>query len=394
MPFVDPGMSVVAGRLALMSSTAHRRLLGERIARHGLVDRSCPSPAAAAARTTALQAQDNLAGRLGVRARAPQVTDADVRSAIEDDRSVVRTWLMRATIHLVDTADLRWLVRLIGPAIARKYRTRWQQLGLSDDVLARCLAALPQLLADGPRTRHEIRAGLGERGIALDHPDPQLHTHVLVHASTTGLICRGPDRGRDATFTLLDDWVGNSPAGPSGDEALAELARRYFTAFSPATAADFTTWCGLASSRAIELIRDELRPVDVDGHAGFTRGEVEPARGLRLLPAFDNYLVGYRDRAAILEPSLHGRVYQGGMIRPVVLLDGGVVGTWALDRAKGHVSVTPFGAFRPALRRQVEAEIADVGRFLERTLTTEVRAPLDRTGQPSSSTRAIGTPGR
>ena len=96
----------------------------------------------------------------------------------------------------------------------------------------------------------------------------------------------------------MDDWVPDAPAGPSGDDALAELARRYFTAYSPATAADFATWSGLAGRRAVELIRDELTPVDIDGAPGFRLGEVEPQRGVRLLPAFDNYLVGYRDRRA------------------------------------------------------------------------------------------------
>jgi hypothetical protein len=360
-----------------MSLSAHRALLGERSARHGLVDRADPSPPTAAARTTALQAQDNLAARLGVRARAAGITDAHVRRAIEQDRTISRTWLMRGTIHLVDTADLRWLVRLIGPAVARKYRTRWRQLGLSDDVLERCVDVLPALLADGPRTRHEIRDGLAERGITLDSPDPYIHTHVIVHASTTGLVCRGPDRGRDNTFVLLDDWLPTAPAGPSGDDALAEIARRYFTAFSPATAADFTTWSGLPSSRAIELIRDELSDAAVDGRSGFRLGEVAPARGLRLLPAFDNYLVGYRDRAAILDPALHERVYQGGMIRPVVLLDGAVVGSWALDRAKGRVTVTPFGRFTRPTMHGVEAEVADVSRFLDRDLTIEVSPPLD-----------------
>jgi hypothetical protein len=327
--------------------------------------------------TTALQAQDGSAARLGVRARAADVTEREVVKAIEDDRSITRTWLMRGTIHLVDTADLRWLVRLIGPAVQRQYRTRWRQIGLTDDVLDRSVAVLPELLADGPLTRHEIRGGLAERGIILDSPDPQAHTHAVVHASTTGLICRGPDRGRYNTFALLASWVPHAPPGPSGDDALAELARRYFAAFSPATAADFTTWSGLPSTTALALIRDELTPADVDGRPGFRLGEVEPHRGLRLLPAFDNYLIGYRDRTAIVAAERYSHVYQGGMIQPVVLLDGRVVGTWALARAKGHVTVTPFTPMTAAVRTGVEAEVADIGRFLDTDLDLTVAPPLD-----------------
>jgi hypothetical protein len=361
-------MSVRFGRLALMVDLSRRALLGERIARHGLGSRRADSPAAATALTTAVQAQDSVAARLGVRVRASDITDADVLQAIDADRTVVRTWLMRGTIHLVEAHDLRWLVRLIGPAVARKFRTRWRQLGLSDVVLERAMAALPDLLADGPRTRHEIRAGLDERGITLDSPDPQAHTHALVYASTIGLVCRGPDRGRHATFVLIDDWLPAAPAGPSGDDAVAELVRRYFAAYSPATSMDFGAWAGLPHARSVALVRDELTPVDVDGRPGFRLGEVAPERGVRLLPAFDNYLIGYKDRAAILEPALHEHVYQGGMIRPTVLIDGQVMGTWALERAKGRVTVKPFGPLTPAVRRAIDAELADLGRFLGREL--------------------------
>lgn len=355
-----------------MTASARRTLLGERIARHGLGARRTDSLVGATALTTAIQAQDPLAARLGVWARGTAVTDAEVVQAIGIQRSIVRTWLMRGTIHLVQADDLRWLVRLIGPAVARKFRTRWRQLGLTDEVLDKSVAALPELLAAGPLTRQQIRAGLAERGITLDSPDPQAHTHALVFASTVGLVCRGPDRGRHATFVLIDDWLPGAAQGPSGDEALAELARRYFAAFAPATAADFTTWSALPSARAIELIRDELDGADVDGRPGYRLGRVAPERGVRLLPAFDNYLVGYRDRAAILEPALQPRVYQGGMIRPTLLVDGQVVGTWRLERAKGRVTVVPFGDLTTRVRRAVDDEIADLARFLGSDLVTVI----------------------
>jgi hypothetical protein len=352
-----------------VTGSGRRNLLRERIARHGFADRPGASPVGATALTTALQAQDNLASRLGIRARAAGITDADVRHAIEVDRTIVRTWLMRGTIHLVDARDLRWLVGVIGPVVARKFRTRWRQLGLTDDVLDRCIELLPELLADGPLNRHEIRAGLAEQGLTLDSPDPQVHTHALVYASTAGLVCRGPDRGRHSTFLLIDDWLPDAPSGPKGDDALAELARRYFAAYSPATAADFAAWSGLPSGPAVDLIRDELQDADVDGRPGFRLGEAEPLRGVRLLPAFDNYLVGYRDRAALLDPALHPHIYHGGIIRPTVLVDGQVVAMWALDRAKGRITVTPFGELDARTRRAVDAEVGDIGRFLGREVT-------------------------
>ncbi len=350
-------------------------LLTERIARQGFARRDCDSVVAAAARTLAVQAQDAPASRLGLRARTPDATEADVTTAIGTSRTVVRTWLMRGTIHLVDTADLRWLVRLIGPSVQRRYRTRWRQLGLTDDVLENCLRALPDILADRPLTRGEIRDALAARGITPGSPDPQAHTHAVLHASVVGLLCRAHDRGRHATFALLDDWVPDAPDGPSGDDALALLARRYFAAFSPATAADFTTWSGLAGKRAIDLIRDELSPTDVDGTAGYRLGEVAPQRGVRLLPAFDNYLIGYRNRRAILAPELQQHVYQGGWIKATVTRDGRVVGTWSLTRSSRTgttLAVEAFETFPAGVRDAVAREADDIGRFLDREVTLQI----------------------
>jgi hypothetical protein len=351
-----------------MVAAASRRLLGERIARHGLGAHRSMSVPAATALTTAIQAQDAPASRLGVRVRAAGVTESEVAHAIEVERSIVRTWLMRGTIHLVAADDLRWMVRLIGPALVRKFRTRWQQLGLTDDVLDLAVAALPEVLGDGPLDRRQIRAQLDARGITLASPDPQAHTHALVYASAIGLVCRGPDRGRQATFALLDDWLPDSALGPDGDDALAELARRYFAAYSPATTADFGAWSRLAAARAVALIRDELTPTDVDGRPGFRLGSIEPERGVRLLPAFDNYLIGYQDRTAILAPQLHGEVYQGGMIRPVILVDGQALGTWSLQRAKSAVRLAPFAPLTADQRRAVDSEVDNIARFLGRDL--------------------------
>ncbi|MDQ2750091.1 MAG: winged helix DNA-binding domain-containing protein, partial [Actinomycetota bacterium] len=283
-----------------MRVTQAADVLGERISRHGFADRPASTVAQAARLTTAVQAQDPQAARLGVRSRAGGVTEADVFHAMDVEHSVVRASLMRATIHLVDADDVTWLTALTGPAIARAFGKRWRDLGLTPELLSSAMDVLPEVIAGGPRSRAEVVAALAERGVVIDAAD-QAPTHLLLFASTLGLVCRGPDRGRDATFVLLDEWLPDAPSGPRHDDALAELARRFFQAFSPATAADFTTWSGLPSGRAIAQIRDELMPVEVNGRSGFTLGEVAPQRGLRLLSAYDNYLVGYRDRELIID---------------------------------------------------------------------------------------------
>jgi hypothetical protein len=339
-------------------------VLAERMARHGFVDRPCPDPAAAAAHTVAIQAQDLGQARLGVRARACGVTEADVSAAISA-RWVVRTWLMRSTIHLVAAGDLRFLVREFGPAIRRRAAARWAGLGLDAPLLARAERLVPDLLADGPLTRHELADALRARGVAVG--GDQAPTHLLIHLATTGLTCHA-DHGR---FALTDRWLPDAPDGPRGDDALAELARRYFRAFSPATAADFTAWSGLPSARAVGLIRDELTPVTVHGRSGYRLGESAEGRGVRLLSGFDNLLLGYRDRTGLVADDRRGEVYVGGIIRPTVVRAGVVVGRWRLDRAAGQVHIVHFDPPGKALRAAIDAEVDDLARFVGTPLSVD-----------------------
>jgi hypothetical protein len=342
--------------------------LVERMTRQGLARRRRGSAAQVAASALGLQAQDAGASRLGVRARSSSLDEAGVIKACAVERSVVRTWLMRATVHLVAADDVRWLVALFGPMIERRFRNvRWRQLGIDEQLIEAAIPHANEVLAGRELTRHEITAGLAERGIRLA-ADGQAATHLLLALSCRGVTCRGGDHGRDSTFALLDDWVAGTtvPADP-----MAELARRYFRAFGPATAADFTTWSGLPASAAIKTIRDELTEVEFDGRRGWTLGVVEPVKGLRLLPMFDNYLLGYRDRAAMLDPALHAQVYVGGIIKATVVCDGRVIGIWRLDRAarsggSAMIRIAPFEPFSRRHRDELERERADIERFLGR----------------------------
>jgi hypothetical protein len=352
-------------------------VFAERIARHGFGDDTAADVLAAVARTTAIQAQDFTAARLGVRARSRGLSDHAVRDAVEVGRTVVRSSFMRATIHLVPAGDAPWLAALLGPSIARRFAKRWRDLGLTPAVLDATAAAIPDILRGGPKTRAEVVAGLSDRGLWIDSSDPAAaSTHVLLHATTVGLVFRGPDRGRDATFVLVGEWLPDAPPGPRGDDALAELARRYFAAYSPATAADFATWSGLPSGRAVALIRDELEPADVDGRPGYRLGQVPPWRGLRLLPAWDNYLVGYRERELLIDPAWKAVVYVGGVIKPTVLRDGRVVGIWRLVRRRDDlgVAVELFESLPRRAMSDLDEEVTDVGRFLDRSATLSLSA--------------------
>lgn len=325
------------------------------------------------AEVAALQAQSTPAARLAVRARAggEHLTAADVDAACAE-RRVVRTWLLRGTLHLVAAADLRWMLSLVGPVFAAAQRRRRLELGLDDAVCERGLTLIGEALAgSAPLTRAELVERLAAAGLALD-PAGQAPANLLSYAALRGLICRGPERGAEPTYVLLDEWL---PGGrtPDRDEALAELARRYLAAYGPATVRDFMWWSGLPAAparRAFALIAAELTEVEAFGVAAAalsaTDLETGPARGVRLLGGFDSYLLGFRSRDPVLDPGHARRVLAGGVIRSAVLVDGRVAGTWRLERRAGlsRVVVEPFTGIAPGRRAELAAEAAGLGRFL------------------------------
>jgi Winged helix DNA-binding domain len=325
-----------------------------------------------------LQAQDTPASRLAVRARSTGLDSDAVRRACNQDRSVVRTWAMRGTLHMVAASDAGWLVALLGPGFAAGNRRRRLQLGLDDARCERALAALPAVLAGGPLSRAGVVAGLAAEGVEIE-PRGQAPAHLVGYAAMRGLICRGPDLdGDEPSYVLLEAWAGAGRAlGP--DEALAELARRYLGGHGPAAPEDLAAWSGLAlgrARRAFDLVAGELEEVALDGRPLWApAGTVaaDPPAGpsgpvVRLLGRFDDYLLGWRGRDLVLDPGFAGRVQAGGgWIHPAVVVDGRVAGTWRARRARGRLELTvePFGGRLPrGARPALEAEAADVGRFL------------------------------
>ncbi|MFJ8911736.1 winged helix DNA-binding domain-containing protein [Amycolatopsis sp. NPDC102389] len=310
----------------------------------------------------AVQAQSTPAARLAFRARSRGLTAQDVDAS----REVTRTWLMRKTLHLVPTADLRWLNRLFGPRNVQAGQGRRKQLGLTEELCGRALEKLQDLLSGKTLTRHEILDGLAADGIALDARS-QAPAHLLAYAANRGLLCRGRDAGTEPTYVLLDEWTAedHDPAEPH-----TELAHRYLTAYGIATAEDFSTWSGLP----LGLCRKAFAALElVPAGQGFALPETELSAlpcPPRLLGAFDTYLLGYRDRDLLLDPADAKRVNSGGgMIAPTVLVDGRIAGTWHTKRTAKQTKVVlePFATLPRSAITGLESEVDDYGRFLGET---------------------------
>jgi hypothetical protein len=327
-----------------------------------LLDERLRDPAAVVRATAGIQAQDQAAAALSIRVRSDGLTRADVDHALEEERSIVRLWAMRGTIHLVPSEDARWLVDLLGPLGVTDSHRRLGQLGVPEADRPRAVEAIRRALEEhGPLARVKLMEHVARAGIATEG---QAGAHLPHLAALQGLVVFGPAaRGGKPTYALRDDWLGRDLPQLSRERAVAELVRRYVRAFGPARPEDFSWWSGLPLRDARagwQAIAGELIETD-DGWLRAGRTDEQPPEPpiVRLLPAFDTYLLGYRNRDVTLAPEHARRVRPGGgIVRPTVVTNGRAVGTWR--RTGTRVEIEPFAGSD----LEVDDEVADVQRFL------------------------------
>jgi hypothetical protein len=302
-------------------------------------------------RLGAVQAQDYRASLWAVGVRMRAGTEADVERAIADAR-IVRTWPMRGTLHLLAAEDVRWMQRLLAPrAIARDGARHEREYGLDARELRRCRKAVETILGDGrPMSRPALYRALEAAGIATAG---SRGLHVCGRLAHDGLICGGPREGAQPTFVLCDAWLPEKTVAPAREEALALLALRYIAGHGPATAHDLAWWSGLPvkqAQAALASVSSQLDTVDIGGARYWQAGDASSgarSRSVHLLPAFDEYLLGYKDRTPVLEPAHHRRVFTiNGIIHPCVVVDGKVVGLWPRGAGQRDAPMT-LDLFRP-----------------------------------------------
>lgn len=316
-----------------------------------------------AGRLLAVQAQDPRGARLAVRARSAGLSASDVDAALTERRSLVVSWLNRGTLHLVRTEDYWWLHALTTPQLRTGNSRRLAQEGVPPEDAERGAAAIRAALeAEGPLTRAALRERVAATGVRTEG---QAIVHILLLASLQGLIVRGPVTGREQAFALVRDWLGKPPPPVARETALAELARRYLAGHAPASDRDLAKWAGIG-------LRDARTGLDgcgavqrADGLAELPSGprpgnaELPPPR---LLGAFDPLLLGWASRDPIVGEH-RGIVTVNGLFRPFALAGGRAVATWSF--AGGRVTLTPLGRLDEETRTALDADAADVTRYLE-----------------------------
>ena len=356
-----------------------------RLDRHGL---SVPSPEArpadVAGAICGAHAQVLSAAELSLGLRLAGGTRKDVREALWTERSLVKTFGPRGTVHLLPTRDLPiWTSALsavppAGSGFPEDVRLTPEQ---SDEVVE----AIARALADAELTVDE----LGEAIVAAAGPwagdlvMPAFNgmwprwRQAVGTAANRGALCFGPNRGRKVTYTSPRRWLpGFRPAGERA--ALAEVVRRYLHAYGPATPRHFAKWLGAPPRWAAELfdsLAGELEQVELDGTpawvaAGDATAPSGAPRGVRLLPYFDAYAVGCQPRELIFPGRAAERALspsgQAGNY-PVLLVDGTVAGVWHQRRSgrKLDVTVEPLDKLGAERRRELDDQVERVGEFLE-----------------------------
>jgi hypothetical protein len=319
----------------------------------------------------AVQAQDYAGAKWAVGQRMHGAIDAALDAAFAAG-TILRTHVMRPTWHFVTPADIRWLLALTAPRlhIANAYRCR--QLDLDDATLARSDAVLASALqGGGQRTRTELAAVLGEAGIAING---ERLTHIMLHAELEGIVCSGAWRGKQCTYALLDERVPHT-APLAREEALAALTMRYFTSHGPATVQDFVWWSGLTTADAragLALVGSRIMHDDIDGRTYWFAAPAptaeEPSPTAFLLPNYDEFIVGYTDRGAVLDAPPAEKLDARGnvLFNHTIVIDGRVRGTWKRTLKKDAVTIdaVPFVPLDAAEARAVEDAAGRYGRFI------------------------------
>lgn len=317
----------------------------------------------------AMQGQNEAAAHRAIGMRLPHADAATITQAIAD-RTIIRTWALRGTLHILAARDIRWVLALIAPGMRNRYASYHRRLELDETVFAQARRVVTAALRDGRLTRKELFAALEEHGISTRD---LRGTFLLYRLALDGITCHATRDGKQETFTLLDEWAPGTVT-LEREEALAELALRYFASHGPATVQDFRWWSGLSAAdvqSALDAARPSLRREHIGGRDYWLHRDAllpeGPAQGVWLLPDFDEYLVGYKDRSAALRPEDQRRTNSGnGILYPVLVVDGCVEGTWKRTARPKEVTVA-VTAFRPQskIREQdVRQAAGEYARFL------------------------------
>lgn len=294
----------------------------------------------------AIQAQDYLMAKWAIGLRIPYSTDKQITSAL-DKGEILRTHLLRPTWHFVSAEDIYWLLELTAPQIKSALKSRRKELELSESIFTKCSLIIEKLLSDrNSLSREELAIEINNAGIRTDG---NRLSHILLSAESDGIICSGPVKANKQTFSLLHDRVPNKKI-LTRDESLVELAKRYFNSRYPATLHDFIWWSGLShkdARHALESVKNGFI-TEIIKSKEYLLPDSFPVSdytgtSVHLLPAYDEFLLSYKDRSASHSFAYTKKtVSNNGIFYPVIVVNGQIAGIWKRSIKKNKYVFEPI----------------------------------------------------
>lgn len=309
----------------------------------------------------AVQGQEYTQTKWGLGLRLPHLTDKEIEGELNKGK-ILRTHLLRPTWHIVSAKDIRWLLKLTAPGVRKVNGYMYRQLELDNKVFSRCIDILAKVLQGGKHlTRKEINETFEKHKIvAKGHR----LSYIMMHAELEGIICSGSRKGNQFTYALLDERIRYRKSLERTD-ALAELTTRYFSSRGPATIKDFATWSGLTISdckNGVEMLKPLLEKEITEGQEYFFNPKAalpeKQSDKMHLLPVYDEFIMGYKDRSAIMTLKNNAPFLHDCMI----VFRGQIIGTWKRTVLKKSIE-TAFDFFKPLNRKQSTALDEAVNRF-------------------------------
>jgi hypothetical protein len=290
-----------------------------------------------------VQAQDYPGALWAIGLRMENSTESIIENAIAQ-RSIIRTWPLRGTLHFVPSEDAHWMLNLLTPKIISGHSGRLKRMGITEKIIIKSKKLFIQKLQGGKfLTRNDMYLTLESAKISTAS---QRGIHILWRLALEGIICFGPRMGKQPTFVLIDEWIPKSRS-LHRSEGLAELARRYFISHGPATLKDFSWWSGLSLTDAregLEMVRFYLQNEKVGEDTYWFRQDMPNINTLKtsvhMLPGFDEFLVAYKNRTASYDPAYHRQLISvNGILNPSISINGFIEGTWKRSIEKDKVLI-------------------------------------------------------
>ena len=320
----------------------------------------------------AVQSQDYAGAKWALAQRLKDSpTDATIEKAFNEGK-ILRTHVLRPTWHFVTPTDIRWMLDLTAPRVKTAMAHVDRQLGLDKSILKKSNTALSKALQGNRHlTRSELAPILERAGVSVDNYSMG---QLMLRAELDQVVCSGSRKGKQFTYALLGE---RAPQAKSleREEALAELAQRYFRSHGPATLQDFVWWSGLTindARKGIEFIKSQLM-CEMSNNQNYwfvnAPSESKPFRRAHLLPNYDEYMVGYTDRTSIFDVAYKDQLDSRGNIlfQYAIMVDGLVAGAWkrTIKRKEVVIELSPFMTLTNAQHQAVITAAQEYGKFLE-----------------------------